>query len=136
VKRLHAFGLEWSLAGMLFGLLAALTWVPVQLLSPPEPDFAGSVIVSAGLAIIAIPGFALAIPLACRGMARRNSPWTHRRALIGLGVAVFVAAAGWGVFPFILTREVGLALRLGIPRAAYVLILGYAYIRLIERECR
>jgi hypothetical protein len=135
MKSFRAAGLEWSFAGVGFGVVGGLLWVPVQLLAPPEPDFFGSLVVGAALAIVEGAGFGLVVPWTCSQIAKSEKRWTRRRALILLLVVAGMAAAVQGVFPLLLTRDIEVALRLGIPRTVYVLVLGRAYIWVIEREC-
>lgn len=114
----------WWKGGVLFGILAGVLWVPVQLTQPPAPDLPSSLLIGAILAAIGAVLFGGFLPFP----PKREPPiWL---ILIGTGLA-FLTSGG---VVYLVTRDPGLALRIGLPRTLYVLALGLLLLWLIRRH--
>jgi hypothetical protein len=100
-----------------------LLWVPVQLTQPPAPDLPGSLLVGSLLAAFGALVFGRLVPLPPK------APSVWRVVLVA--AIWFCLSAG---LAFLFERDAAFALRVGLPRSAYVLLLGLLAIWLVNRE--
>ncbi len=121
----------------LFGAVASALFIPVHLVAPPEPDLKGALMIAGLLALVIIPGAALLVPAICHRYLQPGRPVAPRRTmLIGGSLVIAITSAVYGLLPYLLTKDVELALRLGVPRLLYVLVLVPALGWVLRREYR